>query len=94
MDDAPAWERMAPTPLSVVCFRYAPAGTSAEERNALNARILEMINASGEVYLSHTKLGDAYTLRVAIGNLRTERRHVAEAWELLREAAEGIAAID
>ncbi|HEY0972608.1 MAG TPA: pyridoxal-dependent decarboxylase [Gemmatimonadales bacterium] len=87
VDEAPGWERMAPTPLSVVCFRYAPDGTTEAERNALNAAILERVNASGRVYLSHTKLGDAYTLRLAIGNLRTERRHVAEAWALLREAA-------
>ncbi|HEX5580426.1 MAG TPA: pyridoxal-dependent decarboxylase [Gemmatimonadaceae bacterium] len=87
VDDAPGWERMAPTPLSVVCFRHAPEGTTEEERNALNAAILERVNASGRVYLSHTKLGDAYTLRLAVGNLRTERRHVAEAWALLREAA-------
>ena len=87
VDEASDWERLAPTPMSVVCFRYAPAGTSEEERNALNAAILERVNASGRVYLSHTKLGNAYTLRLAVGNLRTERRHVAEAWGLLREAA-------
>jgi aromatic-L-amino-acid/L-tryptophan decarboxylase len=81
------WERLAPTPLSVVCFRWAPPGTSEEERNATNAAILERVNASGRAYLSHTKLGDAYTLRLAIGNLRTERRHVAEAWSQLRGAA-------
>ncbi len=45
------------------------------------------VNASGEVYLSHTKLHDRFTLRLAIGNIRTEERHVARAWELLREAA-------
>jgi aromatic-L-amino-acid decarboxylase len=83
-----AWERLAPVPLSVVCFRYAPDGTSEAERNAMNAAILERVNASGRVYLSHTKLGDTYTLRLAIGNLRTGREHVAEAWALLREAAD------
>jgi aromatic-L-amino-acid decarboxylase len=87
LDAEPEWERLAPVPLSVVCFRYAPAGTSEAERNALNAAILERVNASGRVYLSHTKLGEAYTLRLAIGNLRTERRHVAEAWSQLRGAA-------
>ena len=87
VDAEPGWERVAPVPMSVVCFRYAPPGTSEEERAALNARIMEAVNASGRVYLSHTKLGDVYTLRLALGNLRTERRHVAEAWRLLREAA-------
>jgi aromatic-L-amino-acid decarboxylase len=83
----PEWEVMAPHPLSLVCFRYAPAGTTEAEREALNARILHDVNAMGEAFLSHTKLHGRYTLRLAIGNLRTEERHVARAWELLRAAA-------
>ena len=55
----------------------------------LNEAILQRVNASGSTYLSHTKLGERYVLRLAIGNMRTERRHVAEAWRLLREAAPG-----
>lgn len=85
--DEPGWDATAPHPMSLVCFRYAPAGTSAEERNAWNEGILADVNASGRVHLSHTKLGDAYTLRLAIGNIRTEREHAAEAWALLRAAA-------
>jgi aromatic-L-amino-acid/L-tryptophan decarboxylase len=87
IDETPDWERMAPVPFSLVCFRYAPPGTSEAERTALNDAILQQVNASGTVYLSHTKLGDRYVLRLAIGNMRTEPRHVAEAWRLLREAA-------
>jgi aromatic-L-amino-acid decarboxylase len=81
------WVRVAPVPFSVVCFRYAPAGTSVEEQDALNQAILDLVNASGRVFLSHTKLDGRYVLRLAIGNLRTERRHVAEAWRLLGDAA-------
>jgi aromatic-L-amino-acid/L-tryptophan decarboxylase len=84
---APAWEVSAPVPLSLVCFRYAPAGTSEAERERLNASILHQVNESGEAYLSHTKLDGRYVLRLAIGNIRTEERHVVRAWELLREAA-------
>ncbi|HUQ84096.1 MAG TPA: pyridoxal-dependent decarboxylase [Gemmatimonadaceae bacterium] len=84
IDDDPDWERAAPVPFSLVCFRYAPAGTSEAERDALNAAILERVNASGSAYLSHTKLNGRFVLRLAIGNLRTERRHVMQAWELLR----------
>jgi aromatic-L-amino-acid decarboxylase len=87
IDDDPDWERVAPVPFSLVCFRYTPAGVSEAERDALNASILERVNASGTAYLSHTKLGGRYVLRLAIGNLRTERRHVESAWRLLREAA-------
>jgi aromatic-L-amino-acid decarboxylase len=81
------WEVSAPHPFSLVCFRYAPESASDEERNALNERILADVNASGEVFLSHTQLDGRYVLRLAIGNIRTQRTHVARAWELLRAAA-------
>jgi aromatic-L-amino-acid/L-tryptophan decarboxylase len=87
VDAAPDWERVAPVPFSLVCFRYAPAGTSEADRDAANSAILERVNASGSAYLSHTKLDGRYVLRLAIGNLRTERRNVEHAWQLLREAA-------
>ena len=81
------WEVMAPVPFSTVCYRYAPDGTSEEARERMNAAILEHVNASGKAFISHTKLNGRYALRLAIGNIRTERRHVAEAWSLLRNAA-------
>ena len=54
---------------------------------SLNAAIMEAVNATGDVFLSHTKLGERYALRLAIGNLRTTRDDVAAAWELLRGMA-------
>ena len=83
----PQWEILAPHPFSVVCFRYAPPGRDERQIEALNASIMEAVNASGEVFLSHTKLGQRYALRLAIGNLRTTRDDVAKAWELLRGMA-------
>jgi len=84
----PEWEVVAPVPMSVVCFRHRPTGMTDERAlEAHNAAILERVNASGEVFLSHTKLGDRYVLRVAIGNLRTTEVHLATAWRLLGEAA-------
>jgi aromatic-L-amino-acid/L-tryptophan decarboxylase len=84
----PAWEVIAPHPFSVVCFRYAPAGKSEAQLEEINARIMEGVNASGQVFLSHTKLGERYALRLAIGNLRTTRDDVAAAWDLLRGMAQ------
>jgi aromatic-L-amino-acid decarboxylase len=60
---------------------------SEPERDRVNAEILQRVNESGEVYLSHTRLNGMFVLRLAIGNIRTELRHVERAWGLLREAA-------
>ena len=79
------WELMAPVPFSLVCFRYAPAGVSDAECDRMNEAIMHAVNADGEVFLSHTKLNGRYTLRLAIGNIRTEERHIALAWEQLKQ---------
>ncbi|MFN8571338.1 MAG: pyridoxal-dependent decarboxylase [Gemmatimonadaceae bacterium] len=89
--DTPDWELCAPVHFSLVCLRYAPAGTTAQDRERLNAAIMDRVNASGRVFLSHTKLDGTYVIRVAIGNLRTELSHVAEAWRLLQLAAAELA---
>ena len=84
----PDWELLAPVPFSTICFRWNPAsGASEEDLDACNAAIMDAVNRSGEVFLSHTRLAGRFTIRVAIGNLRTESRHVIRAWALLREAA-------
>ena len=85
IDEHDDFERMAPTPFSTVCFRAHPKNVNDEdELNKLNERLLEAVNATREVFLSHTKLDEKYVLRVAIGNLRTEERHVQKAWELIQ----------
>ena len=80
------WMLAAPPMFSVVCFRYAPGMIDAHDADAINQRILDRVNASGRAYLSHTKLNGRFVLRLAIGNLKTERRHVMEAWHLLKKA--------
>ena len=89
VDAHPDFERLAPVPFSVVCFRWNPAGPDrpAAELNAANQRLLDDVNATGEVFLSHTRIGGHIALRVAIGNLKTTERHVRRAWELLRALA-------
>jgi aromatic-L-amino-acid decarboxylase len=91
VEESDAWERLAPVPLSVVCFRARTRveGETGEQRaarlDALNERLMNAANATGEIFLSHTKLNGVYTLRLAVGNIRTTGRHVARAWELLNE---------
>jgi aromatic-L-amino-acid decarboxylase len=88
VDDDPDWERLAPVPFSTVCFRWTGGGGRPDvELDARNAAIMDAVNRSGEVFLSHTRLNDRFAIRVAVGNLRTEPRHVERAWALLREAA-------
>ncbi|HEV7810014.1 MAG TPA: pyridoxal-dependent decarboxylase, partial [Candidatus Limnocylindrales bacterium] len=92
IDAEAGWERLAPVPFSTVCFRHVPASLvgDVEAIEGHNAAIMESVNRSGEAFLSHTKLRGQFTIRLAIGNLRTERRHVARAWELLRAAAQEV----
>ncbi len=89
IDAEPGWERLAPVPFSTVCFRHVPESLAGDDDaiNAHNAAVMEAVNRSGEAFLSHTKLRGQFTIRLAIGNLRTERRHVARTWELLGAAA-------
>jgi len=84
----PHWEVLAPHPFSVVCFRYAPPSLDEAALEVLNASIMHAVNATGEIFVSHTKIEGRYAIRLAIGNLRTQRSDVACAWEILqREAA-------
>jgi aromatic-L-amino-acid decarboxylase len=83
VDSSAAFERVAPVPFSVVCFRARAA--SAEDSDLVNERLLDAINATGEIFISHTRLAGRYTLRLAIGNLHTTETHTRRAWELLQE---------
>lgn len=83
----PHWEVLAPHPLSVVCFRYAPPGLDEAALESLNAAIMHAVNATGEIFISHTKIDGRYAIRLAIGNLRTQRSDVECAWGILRREA-------
>jgi aromatic-L-amino-acid decarboxylase len=69
-------EVVAPVLFSLVVFRFAPDGLSPEETDAANRRILERVNAEGASFISHAVVKGRYVLRLAIGNIRTERRHL------------------
>jgi aromatic-L-amino-acid decarboxylase len=74
------FELAAPAPLNLVCFRHKGG-------DALNQQIMERLNRSGALYLTHTKLNGSFTLRMSIGQTHTELRHVQRAWQLIRQAA-------
>ena len=76
----PGWKVTAPRHFSLVCFRR-------EGSDEDNERILERVNDSGEVFLSHTRFAGQYQLRLAVGNFRTTEEDVRLAWEVLRREA-------
>jgi aromatic-L-amino-acid/L-tryptophan decarboxylase len=78
--EEPGWELSAPRPFSVVCFRRD--GSDAD-----NQAILERVNASGEIFISHTVLNGQYVLRLAIGHESTTEDDVRRAWDVLRANA-------
>jgi len=78
--DDKRFELAAPAPLNLVCFRLK-AGDAA------NQALLERLNRSGDLYLTHTKLNDRFTLRMCVGQTNTQERHVARAWERIQKEA-------
>lgn len=87
VDASDVFERLAPVPFSVVCFRACPKELADDQAalDDLNARLLDGVNATGDVFLSHTRLEGRFVLRLAVGHIRTTERHVARAWELLKK---------
>jgi aromatic-L-amino-acid decarboxylase len=95
IDADPDWERLAPVPFATVCLRFRPhdlatrsdAHEVATRLDAWNRAILEHVNRTGRIFLSHTTLGGRFTIRVSIGNPRQTDEHVRTCWDLLQEAA-------
>ncbi len=86
IDADPNFERMAPTPFSVICFRALPP--DVEDSTAIdefNMELMERVNASGEIYFSHTRLDPGIALRIAIGNLGTTEEDVDRCHALLEK---------
>ncbi len=84
------FEILAPVRFGLVCFRLND-GRAEDGLNALNKSLLDRVNASGKVYLSHTSLRGKFTLRLVVGQRTTEERHVREAWRILTEEASRLA---
>jgi aromatic-L-amino-acid decarboxylase len=78
--DSADFELAAPAPLNLVCFRHRADDDA-------NRKLLERLNQSGALYLTHTVLGGKYTLRLCVGQTHTEERHVRQAWEMIARVA-------
>jgi len=98
VEDEPDWELLAPVPFGLVCFRHRPGSyddDAAEETDearaarldARNEQLMHAVNATGEAFLSHTKLRGALALRLAVGNIRTNETHIRRTWQILNEQA-------
>jgi aromatic-L-amino-acid decarboxylase len=75
------FELAAPAPLNLVTFRHRGG-------DAVNEELLRSLNESGKLYLTHTKLGGRFTLRLCVGQTKTEERHVRAAWDLISRSAQ------
>ena len=84
----PDFELLAPVPLNTICFRYHPSGIHDEGfLNRVNGALLESLNATGAMFLTHTKLNGRFTLRMVIGQTRVTENDVLAAWERIQESA-------
>lgn len=80
------FEILAPVNFNLICFRFKPSGVNSEERlNEINEKLLQKINSTGKIYLSHTKLNGKYTLRMVIGQTNVNEKHIEKAWNLIKE---------
>jgi aromatic-L-amino-acid decarboxylase len=88
IEDSGDFEMLAPTPLSVLCFRYHPAGVEDPGAlNTLNAALLERVNATGKIFCTHTRLRGTFVIRLVVGQASVARRHVEAAWQLISTTA-------
>jgi len=85
---SPDFQLLAPIPFATICFRYKPKDiTDPEALNRLNRQLMESLNDSGKLYLTHTKLKGVFTLRIVAGQTHLEKRHLDQAWKRIQETA-------
>ena len=89
--DTHDFEILAPRSTNLVCFRYHPKGANElSNLNDLNERLENKLNASGKLFLTHTKLHGAYTLRMVIGQTNVTQTDVDSAWTLIQSTARAL----
>ena len=87
----PTFEMVVPRSMNLICFRYMPEGVEDQgQLNTINEKLLQSLNATGELYLTHTKIDGKYTLRMSIGQTNVAKSHVEKAWETIQKVADEI----
>jgi len=84
------FELLAPTPFSTLVFRFCPNVASDNEINILNEKLMDTVNQTGKIFLSHTKLRGKFGIRLTIGNIKTTWEDVALAWNIIQEKAKEV----
>jgi aromatic-L-amino-acid decarboxylase len=84
VDQSPVFELLTPGTLSTICFRAVPPGISPANLDTFNETLLNAVNNTGEIFITHTRLNGHYTLRLVVGSIQTELEHVEKAWQLLQ----------
>ena len=93
IDAQPSFELLAPVHFGTVCFRAHPSGMNDEQTlNTLNEHLLHVLNGSREIFLSHTKLNGRYTIRIAIGHIKTQETHLRYTWEFIQRELKNLQA--
>jgi aromatic-L-amino-acid decarboxylase len=93
IDEHPDFERMAPVPMSTICFRLHPDNFGDEkELDSINEKLYDILNSTGNILVSHTKLNGKYVLRINMSGLRMELKHIQKAWEIIKTKAEEVLA--
>jgi len=91
IEETEDFELLAPVPLNTVCFHYKlPNVKDLDQLNQINATLLERLNRTGKLYMTHTKLNGVYTLRFVVGQTNVEQHHVDSAWKLITNIAASI----
>jgi aromatic-L-amino-acid/L-tryptophan decarboxylase len=91
IDSHSMFERVAPVPFSTICFRAHPQEINDENSlDELNNNLMNKINETGKLFLSHTKLNNKFVIRITIGSIRTNETHVLNAWELIQNTLKEI----
>ncbi len=79
---------VTPRTLNLLCFRYKPKDLSDPEKlNNINELLLQKVNNTGKIFITHTKLNGIYTLRMVIAQTNVNENHVNNAWKLIQETA-------